>query len=70
MNTVLTEDLVGTLVEIVVIAGNGSVASAATPSYTANFLINSLSPVSGSVGDLSTFSVTFPMSGTVTKAVS
>ncbi len=70
LNTVLTEDLVGTLVEIVVIAGNGSVASAATPSYTANFLINSLSPVSGSVGDLSTFSVTFPMSGTVTKAVS
>ena len=70
LNTVLTEDLVGTLVEIVVIAGNGSVASAGTPSYTANFLINSLSPVSGSVGDLSTFSVTFPMSGTVTKAVS
>jgi hypothetical protein len=69
LNTVLTEDLVGTLVEIVVIAGNGSAASAATPSYTANFLINSLSPVSGAVGDLSTFSVTFPMSGTVTKAV-
>jgi len=70
LNTVLTEDLVGTLVEIVVIAGNGSSASADTPSYTANFLINSLSPVSGAVGDLSTFSVTFPMSGTVTKAVS
>lgn len=70
LNTVLTEDLVGTLVEIIVIAGNGSVASATTPSYTANFLINSLSPVSGAVGDLSTFSVTFPMSGTVTKAVS
>ena len=70
LNTVLTEDLVGTLVEIVVIAGNGSSASEDTPSYTANFLINSLSPVSGAVGDLSTFSVTFPMSGTVTKAVS
>ena len=69
LNTVLTEDLVGTLVEIVVIAGNGSTASADTPSYTADFLINSLSPVSGAVGDLSTFSVTFPMSGTVTKAV-
>ena len=69
LNTVLTEDLVGTLVEIVVIAGNGSTASADSPSYTANFLINSLSPVSGAVGDLSTFSVTFPMSGTVTKAV-
>ena len=69
INDVLTEDLVGTLVEIVLIAGNGTAATAATPSYTANFLINSLSPVSGAVGDLLTFSVTFPMSGSVAKAV-
>ena len=69
INDVLTEDLVGTLVEIILIAGNGTAATAETPSYTANFLINSLSPVSGAVGDLSTFSVTFPMSGSVAKAV-
>jgi len=69
INDVLTEDLVGTLVEVVLIAGNGTAPTDATPSYTANFLINSLSPVSGAVGDLSTFSVTFPMSGSVAKAV-
>ena len=69
INDVLTEDLVGTLVQIVLIAGNGTAPTDATPSYTANFLINSLSPVSGAVGDLSTFSVTFPMSGSVAKAV-
>jgi hypothetical protein len=69
INDVLTEDLVGTLVEIVLIAGNGTAPTDATPSYTANFLVNSLSPVSGAVGDLSTFSVTFPMSGSVAKAV-
>jgi hypothetical protein len=69
INDVLTEDLVGTLVQIVLIAGNGTAPTDATPSYTANFLVNSLSPVSGAVGDLSTFSVTFPMSGSVAKAV-
>ena len=69
INDVLTEDLVGTLVEVILIAGNGTAPTDATPSYTANFLVNSLSPVSGAVGDLSTFSVTFPMSGSVAKAV-
>lgn len=68
LNTVLTEDLVGTLVTITLIAGNGSTPSTATPSYAGSYLINSLSPVSGAVGDLSTFSVTFPLSGSITKA--
>jgi hypothetical protein len=31
-------------------------------------LINSFTPVSGAVGDLSTFSVTFPTTGAVTYA--
>ena len=70
LNTVLTEDLVGTLVTITLIAGNGSTVSTTTPSYTGSYLINSLSPVSGAVGDLSTFSVTFPLSGSITKATS
>ena len=70
LNTVLTEDLVGTLVTITLIAGNGSTVSTATPSYAGSYLINSLSPVSGAVGDLSTFSVTFPLSGSITKATS
>lgn len=70
LNTVLTEDLVGTSVEIILIAGNGSTASTTTPSYTFNALITSLSPVSGAVGDLSTFSVTFPTTGAIVKATS
>ncbi len=37
INDVLTEDLVGTLVQIVLIAGNGTAPTDATPSYTANF---------------------------------
>lgn len=69
LNTVLTEDLVGTTVEIILIAGNGSTATAETPSYTFNALITSVSPVSGAVGDLSTFSVTYPTTGAIVKAV-
>jgi len=68
LNTVLTEDLVGTLVTITLIAGNGTAPTPETPSFAGSFLINSLSPVSGSVGDLSTFSVTFPLSSSITKA--
>lgn len=67
--SVLNESIVGTLVEIIVIAGNGSTASANTPSFTGQFLVNSVSPVSGAVGDLSTYSITFPLSGAITKAV-
>ncbi len=67
--SVLNESIVGTLVEIIVIAGNGSTASADTPSFTGQFLVNSVSPVSGAVGDLSTYSITFPLSGAITKAV-
>jgi hypothetical protein len=65
----LTEDLVGTIKEVVIIAGNGSVASATTPSYTANCLISSVTPVSGAVGDLSTYSVTWATTGPIVKAV-
>jgi hypothetical protein len=65
----LTEDLVGTIKEVIIIAGNGSVASATTPSYTANCLISSVTPVSGAVGDLSTYSVTWATTGPIVKAV-
>jgi len=68
LNTVLTEDLVGTIGTVVLITNNGTAAASETPSFTANVLINSVSPVSGAVGDLSTFSVTFPTSGEITKA--
>jgi hypothetical protein len=59
-------DLVGTVVPIVLIAGNGTAASATTPSYSFNALVTSFTPVSGAVGDLATFSVSFPTSGAIT----
>ena len=62
--------LVGTVIPIVLIAGNGTVASADTPSYSFNALVTSFTPVSGAVGDLATFSVSFPTSGAITVATS
>jgi len=64
----LFQDLVGTIGTVVLIAANGTAASATTPSYTAEVLINSFTPIAGAVGDLSTFSVTFPTTGEVTYA--
>lgn len=64
----LLQDLVGTIGTVTIIAGNGTAASATTPSYTANVLINSFTPIAGAVGDLATFSVTFPTSGEVSYA--
>ena len=64
----LFQDLVGTIGTVTLIAGNGTAVSATTPRYTATVLINSFTPVSGAVGDLSTFSVSFPTTGAVTYA--
>lgn len=64
----LFKDLVGTIGTVVIIAANGTAASATTPAYTATVLINSFTPVAGAVGDLSTFSVTFPTTGAVSYA--
>jgi hypothetical protein len=62
------QPLVGTIGTVVLIAANGTAASATTPAYTATVLINSFTPVSGAVGDLSTFSVSFPTTGAVSYA--
>lgn len=64
----LLQDLVGTIGTVTVIAGNGTAPSATTPEYTATVLINSFTPIAGAVGDLATFSVTFPTTGAVTYA--
>lgn len=64
----LFQDLVGTIGTVTMIAGNGTAPSATTPRYTATVLINSFTPVSGAVGDLSTFSVSFPTTGAVSFA--
>jgi hypothetical protein len=52
----------------VVIKPLGSAVSATNPSYTATCLINNYTPVSGTIGDLSSFSVTWPTTGTITRA--
>lgn len=64
----LFQPLVGTIGTVTIVAANGTAASATTPLYTATVLVNSFTPVSGAVGDLSTFSVSFPTSGAVTYA--
>jgi hypothetical protein len=53
----------------VVIKPTSSAVATANPAYTALCLVTDLTPVSGNIGDLSTFSVTWPTNGTVTRSV-
>jgi hypothetical protein len=52
----------------VVITPTSSTVSATNPSYTAVCLANAYVPANAAVGDLSVFSITWPTSGTVTRA--
>jgi hypothetical protein len=52
----------------VVIKPTSTAVSATNPAYTAICLVTDLTPVSGNIGDLSTFSVTWPTTGTVSRA--
>ena len=52
----------------VVLVPTSSSVSATNPSYTATCLVNSYTPFASSVGDIATLSVTWPTSGTVTRA--
>jgi len=61
--------LVGTVTTIVV-KPNGATTAADNPAYTFSALISEWTPLSGAVGELATASVTWPISGTITKAVS
>lgn len=45
-----------------------SAASSINPKYTFSALISEWQPLSGSVGELATVSVTWPVSGVITKA--
>lgn len=64
----LFADLVGETA-VITLAPNGSTAAADNPVYTATILVNSFTPISGAVGDLATFSVSFPTTGSVTYVV-
>ena len=59
--------LLNTIATVVVKPTSNSV-SATNPTYTANCLVNQYQPFASSVGDLATLSVTWPVSGTVTRA--
>jgi hypothetical protein len=66
INTILNP-LLGTIATVTLVP-NGTVVSSTNPIYTVPVLVNSVSPIAGAVGDLATFSVSFPTSGEVTFA--
>lgn len=52
----------------VVVTPTSSAVSATNPAWTAICLVSQYQPFSASVGDIATLSVTWPTSGTVTRA--
>jgi hypothetical protein len=60
--------LLGTTTTVVV--SPTSTTSATSPSYTFTALVSEWQPLSGGVGELATASVTWPISGAITKATS
>jgi hypothetical protein len=54
----------------VVVKPNGSTVGTANPSYSMTAVVLEWSPVNGAVGELNTADVTWPVSGTITKATS
>lgn len=53
----------------VIVKPNGSSTSAFNPSYTCSAIISEWTPINGSVGELASASVTWPITGAITKAV-
>lgn len=60
--------LIGTTTSVVVTPVDTTVG-ATNPSYTFSALVAEWQPLSGAVGELATASVTWPISGSITKAV-
>jgi hypothetical protein len=52
----------------VVIKPTSTAVSASNPSYSVVCVVNDLTPVSGNIGDLATFSVTWPTTGAVARS--
>ena len=59
--------LIGSTAVAFEILPNGTVASATNPKYTGSLIVTDWTPVAGAVGELLTASVTWPISGVVTK---
>lgn len=66
--TSISTTTVGTTVTMEIRPVNAAV-SANNPKYTFNALISEWQPLSAAVGELATISVTWPISGTITKAI-
>jgi len=60
---------IGTSAAMVIKPVSGS-TTATNPSYSFNALVSEWQPLSGAVGELATASVTWPISGAITKATS
>lgn len=60
---------IGTSVAVIVKPVSGA-TSATNPSYSFNALVSEWTPLSGAIGELATASVTWPISGVITKATS
>lgn len=67
--TTTTNGTVG-LVVAMQVKPTSAATSASNPKYTFNALISEWQPLSGAVGELATASVTWPISGVITKAIS
>ena len=63
---VTLNSLVGSIATVVIIPA-GTAVTATNPRYTAECLVTQYSPFASSVGDLATFSITWPVTGTVTR---
>ena len=62
------EPLIGTVVTVVILPTSSAVG-AANPSYSFSALVSGYSPFSSSVGDLATTSVSWAVTGDITRAV-
>jgi hypothetical protein len=58
----------GTNVPIVLLQAKGTAVTATNPLYTATCLVNNTTDINGAVGDMSTQSITFTVSGTIAVA--
>jgi hypothetical protein len=58
--------LLGSIATVIIQSASGTV-SATQPKYTATCLVTQYSPFASSVGDIATLSVSWPVSGTVTR---
>ena len=57
----------GTVIPVTVKAVTGSV-TATNPLYSGSYLVTQYKPITGKVGDLSVFSITWPRSGDLTRS--